>query len=79
MCLKIVGWISVITMNNLFVPSFLSGQLTDVVSTEITRADMQLEAQQIINQIYKDLLNEFYSVTDEKRCCKRNRAGEERL
>lgn len=40
---------------------------------------MQLEAQQIINQIYYDLLNEFYFVRHEKEHCYRKSAGGERL
>lgn len=79
MCSKIVRWISVITINNSFLASIISGQLTDVVSAEITRTDMQLQAKQIINQIYYNLLYEFYFVQHEKEHCYRDSAAEECL
>lgn len=58
---------------------FSSEQLTDVVSAENTRTDMQLQTQQIIDQIYCNMLNEFYFVRYDKEHCYRDSAGEEQL
>lgn len=79
MGLKTFRWISVITINNSFLTSVLSEQLTDAVGAENTRTDMQLQAQQIIHQIYSNLFSEFYFVRHDKERCYRDSAGEEQL